>query len=216
MSDAGFFAEALALGVSSGPACVASCGPVLVPVLAADQRGARQTGTALAGFLSGRFAGYLLFACLAWMAGRSLGLAPRASVITFGLADLAMALLLANYGLALGRKPDAACEGVCPATRRRTLAGAAPACLGFVSGISLCPPFVAAGVRAAQGPGLATALVFFACFFVGTSIWFVPSLGLSLLRRWAAVAVVARLVLFLLAGYYAYLALIILGGLLHG
>jgi hypothetical protein len=216
MSHAGFFAEALALGVSSGPACLASCGPVLVPVLTAERRGARGTGVALAGFLSGRLGGYLLFAGAAWLAGRSLVLAPRAHGLVFGLADLAMAVFLAGYAWALGRTTDAACRGACPATRNRALRGTAPALLGLVSGISLCPPFLAAGVRAAQGSGLIAALAFFTCFFVGTSIWFVPSLGLGLLRRWAAVAVVARLVLFLLAGYYAYLALIILEGLLHG
>jgi len=216
MHAAGFFAEALMLGVSSGPACLASCGPVLVPVLTAERRTARGTGVALAGFLSGRLGGYLLFASIAWFAGHSLEVAPRARGLVFGLVGLAMAVLLAVYARELGRTPEDARCGACSVTRPRSLAGSAPALLGLVSGISLCPPFLAAGVRATQGPGLAAALAFFACFFVGTSVWFLPSLGLGLLRRWAEVAVVARLVLFVLAGYYAYLAFILLGGLLHG
>jgi len=215
MAATGLFAEALALGVSSGPACLASCGPVLMPALAAERKSARGTGVVLAEFLAGRFGGYLVFACAAWLAGLSFELVPRARVITFGVADIGMAALLAGYGVALGRRV-AGCEGECPAFRAHRLAGRfggiAPLLLGFLSGVSLCPPFVAAGIRAAQGSGLASALLFFACFFVGTSIWFVPSLGLSLLRRFSAVAVVARLVLFLLAGYYVYLGLIVLGG----
>ena len=87
----------------------------------------------------------------------------------------------------------------------------APVILGFVSGLTLCPPFVAAGVRAAGSGGLAHSLLFFLCFFFGTSIWFAPSVGLGMLRRFAAVGVVARLTLFLLAGYYGYLAVIVLG-----
>ncbi|MCE5310854.1 MAG: sulfite exporter TauE/SafE family protein [Acidobacteriales bacterium] len=216
MHFAGFFAEALALGVSSGPACLASCGPVLVPILTAERRTARGTGITLAGFLSGRLAGYLLFASAVYIAGHSLEVAPRARGLVFGFADLAMAVLLAAYARELGRTPKDACRGVCAAGRFRVLAGATPALLGLVSGISLCPPFLAAGVRATQGPGLVAALVFFACFFLGTSVWFLPSLGLGLLRRWAEVAAVARLVLFVLAGYYAYLAFIVLGGFLHG
>lgn len=210
MSHAGFFAEALVLGVSSGPACLASCGPVLVPILTADNRGVRGTGLALAAFLSGRLGGYLLFAGIAWFAGRSLTLTPRTGSLVFGLADVAMALLLAGYAWTLGRARGASCRSAC--TGRH----AAPLLAGVVSGISLCPPFVAAGVRAAQGTGFMAALVFFTCFFIGTSIWFVPSLGVSLLRRWTAVAIVARFVLFLLAAYYAYLAVILLGGFLHG
>jgi hypothetical protein len=216
MPHAGFFAEAVVLGVSSGPACLASCGPVLIPILTAESRGTRGTSFALAGFLSGRLGGYLLFAGIAWLAGHSLTLAPRAGGFVFGVADLAMAMLLASYAWTLGRASDASCRAGCTARRGGAVRQAAPVLVGFVSGLSLCPPFVAAGVRAAQGTGLGAALAFFACFFVGTSIWFVPSLGFGLLRRWAAVAVVARLVLFLLAAYYVYLAFIILGGLLHG
>jgi hypothetical protein len=220
MAAAGTCFEALALGVSAGPACLAACGPVLIPALAAEQRGARGTGTVLAGFLAGRFGGYLVFACAAWLAGLSLELFPRAKGITFASINLAMAVLLTVYGLALGRK-GAGCEAECPATRARRLAArfgsVAPLLLGFFSGVSLCPPFVAAGARAAQSAGLAGAMLFFTCFFVGTSLWFVPSVGLGLLRRFSAVGHVARLVLFLLAGYYAYIALILLGGLLlHG
>jgi hypothetical protein len=213
MLAAGFFAEALALGFSSGPACLASCGPVLIPALAAERKPAGGTGVILAEFLAGRFGGYLVFACAAWLAGASLALAPRPRLLAAGLAYFAMAALLAGYGVTLRRRSDG-CGGECPAARAR---GTAPLLLGFLSGVSLCPPFVAAGVRAAQVSGLAGALVFFACFFVGTSIWFVPPVGVSLLRRFDAVSAVARLVLFLLAAYYGYLALIILGGVfVHG
>ncbi len=192
-----------------------------MPVLAAERKTGRGTGALLAEFLAGRLGGYLAFASALWLAGISFDFAPRARGIAFGLADVTMAVLLAGYGLALGRKAHAACEGECPGARANKVAvrfgGVAPVLLGFVSGVSLCPPLVAAGVRAAQGSDLASALAFFACFFVGTSVWFVPSLGVSLLRHFAAVAVVARLVLFLLAGYYGYLALIILGGFFsHG
>lgn len=221
MASAGFLAEAFALGLSSGPACLASCGPVLVPVLAAERKAPGGTGLVLGEYLAGRFSGYLAFALLAWALGLTLELTPNSRLIIFGLADLATAVMLAIYGVALGRTNTRHCEAGCPAVRARTMSARfgllAPLLLGFFSGVSLCPPFVAAGVRAAQGSGLLSVLVFFACFFAGTTIWFVPSLGVSLLRRSEAAAIVARLVLFLLAGYYAYLAVIILGGMLiHG
>jgi len=233
MGAAGLVAEAFALGVSSGPVCLASCSPVLLPVLAVERRSPKGTGVLLAGFLAGRLGGYLVFACVAWLVGLTLALPPRARSIAFGASDLAMAVLLVVYGLTLRHRRDrddglvaiggaaAAERGDCPVVRARPFAArfgtAAPIALGFVSGISLCPPFVAAGVRAAQAAGLANALLFFVCFFVGTAIWFAPSVGLTLLRRIEPVAVVARLVLFLLAGYYGYLTLIVLGGLfIHG
>lgn len=216
MATAGTCFEALALGVSTGPACLASCGPLLMPVLAAERKPTRGTGAVLATFLAGRFAGYLLFACAAHLVGLSLAAAPRSRGFAFAAANLLMAVLLAAYGAALGRR-RASCDLECPATRARRFVArfgaVAPLLLGFLSGVSLCPPFVAAAVRAAQGSGLAGAMLFFGCFFVGTSLWFVPSLGLGLLSRFPAVGVVARLVLFLLSGYYAYLGLILSGGL---
>ena len=157
----------------------------------------------------------LAFACLAWLVGLSLQLQPRAHALIYGLADLGLAIFLASYALAMRAHPAASCDQPCPAARARLFAhrfrSFAPVILGFVSGLTLCPPFVAAGVRAAESGGLAHSLLFFLCFFFGTSIWFAPSVGLGLLRRFAAVGVVARLTLFLLAGYYGYLALIVLG-----
>jgi sulfite exporter TauE/SafE len=215
MAAAGLVTEAFLLGISSGPVCLASCSPILVPVLAAEQKSPGGTGALLAQFLAGRLAGYLGFACVAWLLGLSLRLDPRGRTLVFGLADLGLAILLAGYGLAMRAKPEAPCEQTCPAARARLFADRyrsfAPVILGFVSGLTLCPPFVAAGVRAAESGGLAHALLFFFWFFLGTSIWFAPSVGLGMLRRYAAVGVVARLTLFLLAGYYGYLALIVLG-----
>jgi sulfite exporter TauE/SafE len=207
--------EALLLGVSSGPVCLASCSPVLVPVLAAEQRSPRGTGALLAQFLGGRLAGYLAFACLAWLLGLSLNLQPRGRALVYGLADLGLAIFLGGYALAMRSLPAASCDQPCPAARARLFAhrfrSFASVILGFVSGLTLCPPFVAAGVRAAESGGLAHALLFFLCFFFGTSIWFAPSVGLGMLRRFAAVGIVARLTLFLLAAYYGYLAVIVLG-----
>jgi sulfite exporter TauE/SafE len=212
--------EALLLGVSSGPVCLASCTPVLIPVLAAEQKSPRGTSALLAQFLTGRLAGYLAFACLAWLLGLSLQLQPRSRALVYGLADLGLSIFLAGYALAMRAHP-ASCDQPCPAARARLFANRyksfAPVILGFVSGLTLCPPFVAAGVRAAESGGLAHALLFFLWFFFGTSIWFAPSVGLGLLRRFAAVGIVARLTLFLLAGYYGYLALIVLGRVfIHG
>jgi hypothetical protein len=48
MALTGLMTEALLLGVSSRPLCLASCTPVLIPVLAAEQKSPRGTGALLA------------------------------------------------------------------------------------------------------------------------------------------------------------------------
>jgi glucose dehydrogenase len=94
--------------------------------------------------------------------------------------------------------------------RKRGLSG--PAALGFLTGLSLCPPFVIAGVRAAQLDSAAAALLFFAVFFVGTSVWFVPFVGLGCVRRNEAVTTVARMAMVLIAVYYLFLGSAMLMG----
>ena len=215
MAATGLAAEAFLLGISSGPVCLASCSPVLLPVLAAERQPARGTGIVLGKFLAGRLAGYLVFACLAWLLGLSLQFRPPARALLFGLSNLGIAVLLTAYAISL-RRGAAGYAPACPAARVRSVAhqfgSFAPVCLGFATGLSLCPPFVTAGIRVAENASLPKALLFFAWFFVGTSAWFAPSIGLAPLRRFAAIGTVARLSLFLLAGYYGYLALIMLVG----
>ncbi len=208
----GLPAEAFLLGLSSGPACLASCGPVLLPALAAERGSPRRTTALLTQFLAGRLAGYLVFAAAAWGVGYSLATLPQSRIWLFGFANLGLAMLLAAYAFALPRAPGMTCGKLC--SRYRNLA---PAIIGLVTGVNLCPPFLAAGVRAVQNTSLAGVLLFFLLFFLGTTIWFVPSVSLGLLRRFEAVSVVARLTLFLLAAYYGYLALVTLGrAWIHG
>jgi len=204
-------AEALALGFGSGPICIASCGPVLLPWLGAEPHKLGHTGRLLGIFLGGRLAGYLGFAVLAWAAGLILPLDLRSRSLVFGLANFGLALLLGISACF----PRRACAP--PEERSIPLyqIGAAhrfrpPAALtlGLLTGLNLCPPFVAAGVRAATTHSLPGALGFFALFFAGTSVWFLPALGVSWLRRFSAVPTLARMTMAALAIYYAYLGVV--------
>jgi len=205
-------AEALALGFGSGPICVASCGPVLLPWLGAEPRKLGATGRLLAIFLGGRLAGYLGFAVVAWVAGLALPLDLRARTLVFGLANFGLAALL-GFSAWFTRRPCAKPPDD-QGTRLYQIGAAnrfrppAALTLGMLTGLNLCPPFVAAGVRAAATHSLSGALAFFALFFAGTSIWFLPALGVSWLRRFSAVPAVARMTMAALAIYYAYLGVV--------
>lgn len=205
-------AEALVLGFASGPVCVAACGPVLLPWLAAEPRGLRATGQLLGVFLGGRLAGYLAFAVIAWAAGVALPVDASTRILIFGLANLGLAgLLIVSAAFPQRHCPPAhaSCRDslhqIGPANRFRPPAALT---LGFLTGLNLCPPFVAAGIRAAETHSLAGACAFFLFFFAGTSVWFLPSLAVSSLRRFEAVPWVARLTMGVLGLYYAYLGIV--------
>jgi sulfite exporter TauE/SafE len=214
MAAAFGFGEALVLGFASGPACVASCGPVVVPSLLAERGGLRLNLRYLSTFLATRLLGYLLFAAVAWELGSLLSLRPPAHSWAFAAIHILLACVLLRYAYSVGRPCSHSCAGAelvtIGAARNHRIPGAAV--LGFLTGVSFCPPFVAAGVRAAEATNVAAALLFFAVFFVGTSAWFVPFAGLSWAKRSEAVTTVARMAMALIAFYYLYVGLTVLTG----
>lgn len=204
----GAIVEPLLLGFSSGLACLAACGPVLLPWLAAAGAGWGGTGARLAGFLAGRLAGYLVFATAAWALGLALPLAGGPGVVLAAVVDVALGALLAFYALRPAR------PGLAPCDARTRTGRLGPVTLGLLTGLNLCPPFVAAAVRAAQAHSLPTALGFFALFFAGTLVWFLPFLGVGAVRRFTAVPAIARFTAGLVAVYYGGRGIVILTGVL--
>lgn len=216
----GSLAEPALLGFSSGLLCLSACGPVLLPWLASEGAGLRSTSALLAQFLAGRLAGYLVFATAAWALGLALPLPAGPNAVLFGAVHLALAAALASYAFSTLRPRPEACPGGLSPGRGRALAGRfralGPAVLGLLTGLNLCPPFLVAGVRAAQRHSLPGALEFFLLFFAGTLVWFLPFLGASAARRFTSLRAVARFTTALVAAYYGYLGVITLGGaLLH-
>ena len=59
---------------------------------------------------------------------------------------------------------------------------------------------------------MAGAVLFFAVFFLGTSVWFVPFAALAWVRRNEAVNTVARMEMVLIARYYLYAGFVFLVG----
>lgn len=207
------FAEAALLGLASGPACLASCGPVLAPWLVAERAGWRRTAFLLPVFLGGRLAGYLLFAVVAGLAGAAMPLDGSRRALLFAAAHLGLAAVLIVYALLPPRpRPEPALVSIGPARRAWT-----PVLLGLFTGVNLCPPFVVAAVRATETGSVAGAVLFFLAFFAGTAVWFAPFAALGALHVAANVATVARYTLLALAAYYAYVGVLtLLGRLLHG
>jgi hypothetical protein len=174
----------------------------------------RLTTGKLSAFLAARFLGYLLFAAAAWELGALVSLPSSSRLLITGIVHLLLAAVLLGYAYSLGRAHAHSCATselvTLGAPQKRSITG--PAALGFLTGFSLCPPFVIAGVRAAELESATAALLFFAMFFVGTSVWFLPFVGLGCVRRSQAVTTVGRMAMILIACFYVYLGLAMLVG----
>lgn len=207
--------EALALGLGSGPGCVASCGPLLVPSLLAERAGLRLNTRCLATFMGARLLGYLLFAAVAWEVGALVSLPPSTRRLVVGVVYESLAFVLLWYAYSAKHACVQSYSGSELVTigSAKTHSGSAAAALGFLTGVNICPPFVVAGIRAAELGSVAAALVFFVVFFVGTSVWFLPLVSLGCVRRNEAVNTVARMAMVLIGCYYAFLGVTMLIGI---
>jgi hypothetical protein len=209
--------EALVLGLATGPVCLATCGPVVVPWMLVQPQGVRGHGRQLFLFLAARLAGYLVFACAVWLVGSAIPHALPQSWTgrswLMGGIQLLLAAAMVVYAVgwphrrcAAAKTADALVQIGETSVPKRSGALA----LGFLTGINLCPPFLVAGFRAAQLAHLSAALLFFLCFFAGTAIWFFPFLSLGFLKRTPEVIIVARMVAILLACWYGFSGISIL------
>jgi len=208
------YGEALALGLASGPACLAACGPVLIPSLLTERTGFRPHARYLSAFLAARLVGYMLFAVVAWELGALASMLPAPRLLMMGVVYLLLACVLLWYAYSARRSCAQPCADSklvqIGESRNRGVAGAAA--LGLLTGLNLCPPFVVAGIRAAQLGSMAAALLFFLVFFLGTSIWFVPFVGLGCIVRNQAIIIVARMAMVLIALYYLLIGIAMLLG----
>jgi sulfite exporter TauE/SafE len=104
--------ESLILGLSSGSACLATCGMVMFPYLMSGSAGVRQISTDISIFLVVRFAVYLIMATIAWYAGQALFNNPVIRNIVPGILYIIFAIMLVWYSIDRNRNP--ACQARYP------------------------------------------------------------------------------------------------------
>jgi len=195
--------RALVLGLSTGLLCLGSCAPVLLPVLLAEEKkGAAARWAPFLQFVAGRLAAYLLVGLAAGTAGGLLrGRFPPGLA---GIPYLGIGLMMIVYGLVRGFPGLAFCRRLGPVLGRAR----PPLVLGLFVGFNLCPPFLAAlaDVVAAGRPGYG--LVFFAVFFLVTSLFLLPLAGAGGLARDPVLRAIAQLAAIIAGFFYLILGVI--------
>jgi hypothetical protein len=198
--------EALLLGLSTGSYCVMNCAPLTLPFLFAEGSAPKRNAGLVGLFMTGRLAGYVIVGLLLGLSGFVLlkyvnpWVEYWLSTVGYGLAGF----ILLIQGLGYTGKFKGLCAVFhAKAIRRNALL------LGLVSGLSLCPPFVTAAARvltqASEGgiQGMVLGGVYFSCFFIGTTVFFLPLLGVPLLKKWKVqLSGVARICMILMGAYF--------------
>jgi len=171
--------DSLILGLSSGSACLATCGTVMFPYLMAGSAGVKRIAFDLSLFLLTRFIVYFILATLAWYFGQAIFTNTVVRNIVPGILYIILAMMLVWYSISKNRKPDCPARFVSTVNNKRLV----PLMLGLVNSLGFCPAlFIILTKGATQGTLLKSYLAFLA-FFIGSSVWFLPLSLAGRIRR---------------------------------
>lgn len=194
------FLEASFLGLSTGAYCLFSCSPVLAPFFISQQAKQKIITKMVCLFLGGRLAGYLLFGLLAGLTGNWLNqeLSTENLVLFKGCVSVVVGLLLIASGLRL-QFPH---FSICKLFNRTVTSDKSAFLFGILTGVNLCPPFIGAATRIMNKGGVLYGAGFFLIFFLTTSLYFLPYIGITALtKRKKELILIARFSMLIIGAY---------------
>lgn len=184
----------LTLGLATGTACLASCGPIYVSYLMGERRTGLQSLSVILKLNGGRFISYAIFGAVVGMLGGVIPVTVRIPVTYTGYILFALYLILSVVRV---RKTCTGCHTgkVLKVTRN-------PFFLGILTGFSICPAFLIAITAAFETSGPVSGMMLFVGFFMGTTAYMLPFalFGLLTTKDWITKA--ARMIAVIVAIYF--------------
>jgi sulfite exporter TauE/SafE len=179
--------EPFLLGLATGPLCFGYCAPMLIPFLVSEQQRFTRTIHLMALFLLGRLTGYLVIGMFSGMIGSTV--TERHLQDFASIANIGMGLLLLMFGIV---KNFPKLE-ICKILQFEKSSLFSILVLGLLTGVNLCPPFIAA-ITGAVGTGtILNAIGYFLFFFLGTSLVLLPICAVGIFSCFQEMRDVARI-----------------------
>lgn len=160
-----FLAQGFLAGLSVGVYCLGLCLPIFLPILLSEQRTTKKSFLLVFEFSLGRLFGYLTFGLIFGWLGRVVASNLIHQVVALG--NLWTGLLMIVYSL------GAIDKNFCAAIPFAKIKW--PLILGFLTGVNICPPFLASLTYVFTLKDVLSSLFYFAMFFLGTSAYIVPT-----------------------------------------
>ncbi|MEI7849612.1 MAG: sulfite exporter TauE/SafE family protein, partial [Chloroflexota bacterium] len=152
--------------------------------LAAEERSLRKNVGEILKFLAGRLTGYLGFGLLAGVLGERFD--SRWLRLATSFSFIILSVILCGYLLGLLRRE----KSLCPSSI--FFKSRSPFLLGFFMGINLCPPFLLSITYVFSRHSALYGMVYFALFFLASSLYFLPIVFVGLASRAKEFRTVAR------------------------
>lgn len=162
--------DSLILGLSSGSACLVTCGMVMFPYLMAGQAGVKKIAVDLSVFLLTRLIVYFIIATLSWYIGQAIFASPVIRTYLPGILYIVFAVMLIWYCIGRNKKKDCPAKIVTIVENKKLI----PFLLGLVNALGFCPALLIIITKGAVQGTLVKSYLAFLAFFVGSSLWFLP------------------------------------------
>jgi len=172
-------ADSFILGLSSGSACLVTCGMIMFPYLMAGSAGVKKIAFDLSVFLLTRLIVYFILATAVWFFGQALFSSNIVRSFLPGILYIVFAVMLIWYSVEKNRKKE------CPATLVTTVDNKKliPVLLGIVNSLGFCPALLIILTKGATQGTLVQSYLAFLAFFAGSSLWFFPLPFAGKIRR---------------------------------
>lgn len=152
-------------GLSVGVTCLGLCLPIFLPLLLSQKRNTQNSFLLVLEFSLGRLLGYLFFGLIFGWFGRVI--TSNFIHYVIALANIWTGILLILYSL--GKFNLKFCAYI-PFAKVKW-----PLLLGFLTGVNVCPPFLASLTYVFNLKDVIKSIFYFLMFFFGTSVYIVPA-----------------------------------------
>lgn len=206
-------ADSFILGISSGSACLVTCGMVMFPYLMSGSAGVKKIAVDITFFMIARLLIYSLLATLAWVFGKAIFTYPVIRIVVPGILYIVFAVMLVWYSISSNRIKECPARFAAAVNNKKLI----PIFLGVVNSLGFCPALFIMLTKGATQNTMAQSIMAFLAFFIGSSLWFLPLPLAGKIRKKKIIETVGILAtglagtIFLIKGIT-----ILIGGLING
>ena len=186
-------------GLSTGVYCISACLPIFVPLLLADKKNLKSSFWIVIEFSLGRLLGYFAFGALIGFLGKLIVFDFVHRIVSW--ATILMGVTLISYGFGSLKWKHKACKLFMGRVR-------IPILLGFLTGVNICPPFLASLAYVFNLKSVFSAIFYFLNFFLGTSLYIIPLGFLGYFSNDFLVQKLARISGIFIGGFFVYSGII--------
>jgi hypothetical protein len=205
--------DSFILGLSSGSACLVTCGMIMFPYLMAGSAGVKKIAFDLSVFLLTRLVVYFILATLAWFFGQALFSSNVIRSFLPGILYVVFAVMLIWYSIEKNRKKECPAAFVTTVDNKKLV----PVLLGIVNSIGFCPALLIIITKGATQGTLVQSYLAFLAFFVGSSLWFFPLPFAGKIRRKQVIETIGIFATGLAGTIFIIKGItILIGGILNG